>query len=710
MNDSILDNSEVVEEINALLLGAIRLYSDVSPDERWEIMKEQVTLYCKDKSIRNAHEDKVYKFNLYKLLSRMQNRYIKGDVTNEFNENVDRVRREIASFEESEAKKAAFRCKCRWESSGELPSKYFFHLEKRNFVSKTMYMVRRPDGTITKDYAEILNLQFDFYNKLYSRDDTVRFNLTNNSGVLIGSDQKQMCESEITVDELFDAMMTLKANVTPGCDGLSIKFYRIFWKTIAPTLTELYHFNITQKRLHRSARKAIVNLIPKKDKDDLLLKSWRGISLLNNDYKIFAKLIANRLQIVAPNLIGNQQNGFVPGRTLASNIMRTTEVVAHMNRVNKPGIVVMIDFEKCFDRIEHNSIEGVFRYFGFGQYMIGLIMMLFKDIQVCTLNNGYTSDFFVKGRGINQGCNASPLIYTYCGEILNHVVNHNSQGIKGIEMNLLKNILSQFADDTAAFLQYNQESLDAFIESLSCVETNMGLKVSYEKTTLYRIGSLQNSNAELYTKKNFAWSNDAIDTLGVTLKCDGTKDESNFQSILTKLNTVCETWFNRKLSLFGKILIINTLMGSLFVYKMMVLTNFTSEQLKTVNAMISKFLWSNRKPKISFETLCKKKEQGGLKLVNLDAKQKALKITWIFKIDSDEFLANQCYEALNPVLGPTIWLCNLSKKDSKLIFGDGSIWHQIMEAWSEINHYPPTSYGEVRSQIIWLNSFIRVKR
>ena len=61
----------------------------------------------------------------------------------------------------------------------------------------------------------------------------------------------------------------------------------------------------------------------------------------------------------------------------------------------------------------------------------------------------------------------------------------------------LKNILSQFADDTSAFLKYEKEMLDNFAEVLQCVETNLGLKVSYEKTTMYRVGSLCNSNARL---------------------------------------------------------------------------------------------------------------------------------------------------------------------------------------------------------------------
>lgn len=38
----------------------------------------------------------------------------------------------------------------------------------------------------------------------------------------------------------------------------------------------------------------LTTLIPKPNKDKLLIDNWRPICLLNNDYKIFALLLAKR--------------------------------------------------------------------------------------------------------------------------------------------------------------------------------------------------------------------------------------------------------------------------------------------------------------------------------------------------------------------------------------------------------------------------------
>ena len=74
--------------------------------------------------------------------------------------------------------------------------------------------------------------------------------------------------------------------------------------------------------------------------------------------------------------------------------------------------------------------------------------------------------------------------------------------------NDIENLLSQFADDTALYLTYDALCLENVIQTLSHIETNTGLTVSYDKTLIYRIGSLANSDAKLYTSKNFHWTNE----------------------------------------------------------------------------------------------------------------------------------------------------------------------------------------------------------
>ena len=57
------------------------------------------------------------------------------------------------------------------------------------------------------------------------------------------------------------------------------------------------------------------------------------------------------------------------------NIRTTAEIVASYHKKQKPGVIVLVDFEKCFDRVEYDSIHGAFHYFGFRECFIQMLFL-----------------------------------------------------------------------------------------------------------------------------------------------------------------------------------------------------------------------------------------------------------------------------------------------------------------------------------------------
>ena len=98
----------------------------------------------------------------------------------------------------------------------------------------------------------------------------------------------------------------LQKNKTPGSDGLTAEFYLCFWNDVVGPSIDCYNDAYQKGEMSISQRRGVISLIPKKNKDNLLLKNWRPISLLNTDYKIATKCIANRLEKVLPTLINNK--------------------------------------------------------------------------------------------------------------------------------------------------------------------------------------------------------------------------------------------------------------------------------------------------------------------------------------------------------------------------------------------------------------------
>ena len=236
------------------------------------------------------------------------------------------------------------------------------------------------------------------------------------------------------------------------------------------------------------------------------------------------------------------------------------------------------------------------------------------------------------------------------------------------------------------------------------IEQHTGLKINYEKTTIYRIGSLKNSDVKLYTNKELLWSDGDIDLLGLKIG-NGQRTLDPFDEAITKMEQVCTTWYSRQFSLIGKILIINTLMSSLFVYKMLVLPSLTKKQLNRIDTIIRKFLWKNGKAKIQLLLLRNPKDKGGLKLTAIDIRQRALKIAWIPKILQREDL-KYVYDWLLPNLGDKVWELNIKVKHILLFIPYNTLWREILIEWSHVHFNEFFSGNEVLEEFLWFNSCI----
>lgn len=268
--------------------------------------------------------------------------------------------------------------------------------------------------------------------------------------------------------------------------------------------------------------------------------------------------------------------------------------------------------------------------------------------------------------------------------------------------------LAQFADDMNLFLKFERETLMQLEYELDTFEEASGLKVNYDKTNIYRLGSLMNTNAKIYTRKPFKWTNDPIKILGIVV--DARYDHMNkinFTELTAKVQANCRLWSHRGLSLMGRTLVINTLCASLYVYKSSVLGRISKAQLKDFYGIIRNFLWKGGKSKIALRKLQNSKEFGGLQLIDLGAKDCALKCQWVSDIKEYENI-KALSEQFLPKIKQDIWLCNLASRDVSMVMQKSSFWRDVLYSWSTINHKIPNNVTEIATQSLWFNSFVKV--
>ena len=117
-------------------------------------------------------------------------------------------------------------------------------------------------------------------------------------------------------------------------------------------------------------RRGLVTLVPKKNKPVNLLKNWRPVFLLNCDYEVATKSIANRIKKVLPKISNNDQTAFLQNRTIVENIRIIDSIIKYANTKQIPGLLLFIDFQKAFNNIKWPFTERTLKHFNFGASLV----------------------------------------------------------------------------------------------------------------------------------------------------------------------------------------------------------------------------------------------------------------------------------------------------------------------------------------------------
>ena len=630
-NTSLLNDAAYIDRINGVL--------DVQMNQQYKDKKttwEMVKLSMRGSTIQYVSRKKKAKNNeLHALQHKLKQKEdklinIPASLAQSELHHINLIQQDIKEILTERAKGSVMRARSKFEYSAERPSKYFLNLEKRNFCRKTIYRLELDNGTIISDPKEILQAEKEFYEKLYTSSIEPDLEYVQNTDVpQISKEMYDLLESDITLDEIEKAVFALPNGKAPSTDGIPIEFYKAFWNKIRYLIKDLFDEISLTSKFHISARQGIISLLEKPGKNFLRLKSWRPLTLLNSNYKIFSKVLVTRLHMVLQTVIHSTQTGFLKGRHLTENIMKLMNIIEHCDRTRESVVVISVDFEKAFDKLEFGAAVASLKTFGIGPKFIHLIKILYNGNNCAVLNNGFWSDWIYPTRGTKQGDPISPLIFTATAEILGIKLRTNVK-IAGIEVNGETLLNAQYADDTWLALEPTSENIDNALEELQNFETYSGLTINFEKSTAFVLGPLRGADAKFYTVKQLFWSDGPVKILGIHVHPDPEiLYNENFKSSLLKIKEILSMWNNRSLSFQGRIVVVNSLISSLLVHKFLALPTPKQEFFSEYKAIISHFIRNAKTPRIRYAKLIQNYQYGGLKLIDLYAKNISLKASWI---------------------------------------------------------------------------------
>ena len=499
-------------------------------------------------------------------------------------------------------------------------------------------------------------------------------------------------------------MNSFQNNKTPGDDGFTKEFYETFFDLIGPALLDSLNAGFECGTLSISQRRGVISLIPKDENNLMTLSNWRPITLLNVDYKILAKIIANRIKPVLPKLIHPDQTGFIKERFIGQNIRLLNDLMEYTDEQKIPGILLFIDFEKAFDTIEWTFIQNVLKCFNFGPVIRKWISVLYKDVESAVINGGYSSNYFKVSRGVRQGCPLSPLLFVLGVEILAQKIRQctSCQGIKLPQSVEAK--ISQFADDTTLICR-DVNALREYMDVLNKFNDISGLKLNKKKTKAMWIGSAKNNKTK---PLGFLPYQEPIKSLGVNLSYDQDRNNNlNFFVKIHKMDTKLNMWQTRDLTLYGRTMLVKSLGISKIVYAASML-RVPETVVKTVQDRIFKFLWKNKKDKVKRVVMYQPFSHGGVNFPNIHTAVKSLRLSWLGRFLN---CTNETWQAIpnsyfNKCGGlPFLLKCNYDSKhfDKKMPL----FYSEMLDYFKEVRSGYPDVYNS--EFILWNNKEITIE-
>lgn len=714
LNNSHLDDTVFVE-------GVRHIITDTSTDNfdsfrgLWDVIKFKIKdlaiRYGKEKKKKRSHE----KEKLEKEIERIKrlDDFIRND---ELRKDLFDTEAKLNNIISDEIRGNITRSRARWTEQGERSTRYFFGLEKSNAKKKSISKISCPQsGNLIYDQEGISKHVVQFYQKLFRTANPSNRNinsyLSSCNLTEISHELSSNLDEEFSLTEMDSVIGKLKNNKSPGWDGLTNEFYKVFWGDIREILYQAMSESISSGTLSPSQRIGILTIIPKpKPATELIhIKNWRPITLLNVDYKIFCHVIKNRVLKAIPVIIDNVQSGFQPGKSTTDNLILMTLALEYFNHhEEEEGMIVQVDLEKAFDSVEHNFLYATLEAMGFGNYLIKLIKVAFNGSMSLANVNGHLSSPIYLLRGLHQGSPLSPILFLIVAQALTVKIKANNR-IKGLNISGIDILLSLFADDTDIFLQASASCVEALFEELRDFGNVSGCKPNIAKTSCIPLGktiynhSLISSLTDTYGP-NFVVNN--FTALGVDFSNSlSIKDTAslNYTKKLDKAKAWISIWNKRSLTIYGRITILKSLVLSQFSYLAIPLPRPGNDMLKQMSTCMFNFLWGGKRDKLKRSLVCTPVASGGLDLFSPESFLLGLKTSLVSKLVDNSYHSTWKSIIINQLAHPNYPIISI---ENNLVKNDCYFAHDMLSCYSEWKTGAAARTNGSINHCIWKNSLI----
>ena len=632
LNCSHIEDKMYQQEIEGVLSDIADLGIQ-DPIRQWHLFHIVVAGVSRDYSARKAKIKKGIKSEITKQLVKLEN-LSDSDMSSRQKEDLAYYKSKFNQITTEEIRGHQIRTRGTPDYEMNEPNIAFYaKLEKRSQTRNTINELQDEDGSLKTRNEDLLSIAEKYYRKLFTPSNTDKLKQTQllrNVTKRINATDRQNLDAPITAEELRVAVFQLHAKKSPGPDGIPAEFYQAFWHLIGGMYLE-YINAAKRSSFSKYKNTSVTTIIYKHKGQTYVLDNYRPISLINVDLKIISKLLTKRLLPVLPSIIHESQTN-VFGRRIDYTIQMLRDLIDYTEKCDGEAAFIFLDQEKAFDRVDHEFLFKTMETFDFGETFIGWIKTLYSNASTRIKVNGFLTNNIALRRGIRQGCPLSALLYVIVIEVLALQLRANPN-LVGFELEGEKIISLHYADDAIITITQNK-CFKEVIKDLALYEAASGAKVNYEKTKGLWLGRWKDRTD---TPLGIKWTNKNIKRLGVYVGNDNPAKHT-FEDIVPKVERSMNFWKQFGLCTLAKTRVIEIFHAS----RLWFATTFYPVPAPLVEKLHKSFLaytnFPNSVSTISQAELRKLREDGGAKLIDVNAKAETYQVRWLLEVTSKEVL------------------------------------------------------------------------
>jgi hypothetical protein len=349
-------------------------------------------------------------------------------------------------------------------------------------------------------------------------------------------------------------------------EGFSAGFFQKAWpiigEDVCSAIQEFFQFG----KLLKESNSTILTLVPKK-KNPSFMGDFRPIACCNIVYKCITKILANRMLPGLNDVISLNQGAFIPGRSIAENILLAQEVVCDYHKQKGiPRCALKVDLMKAYDSLNWEYILHCLKCLGAPARFISWIRECITSPSFTIALNGSLVGYFHGKKGLRQGDPISPYLFVIAMEglslLLGDAVSSNSQFDFHPRCRELKLNHLCFADDLLIFSAASIRSVKVIKDVLDYFEQLSGLKANPSKSSIFLAGVNPVLKQDILEMLHMPEGVLPVRYLGVPL-ISKRLTSVDCESLVAKITARIDSWLVRKLSFAGRLQLLSSVLVSL---------------------------------------------------------------------------------------------------------------------------------------------------